>query len=478
VEACSGLWLEATVRTGYVAQGDPIQVYVSMINRLPDEIVVNQVRLNGLDTACKQKLELNRNYTFSERLVVSPDKPITQPYWLREEMSPGSFNVNDQLEIGNAQSKPAYETLFDVSIDGQAFTISRPLQYKYTDPVKGELYQPLTVLPPVTGQLDPDVTVFTSGKAKDFEVHVRYQTARSIQPSISLTGAKGIDIHNNGNFHNTSYSFSAMPRKDDPAIEFASLVFDLDGKMDSARELRTIAYDHIPRIDYFKDAHEKFVVTDVKTEGHRIGYMEGAGDKVPQGLLQMGYDVVILKEKDIAPGNLRQFDAIIAGVRAYEVHDWLLSKYDALMDYVKEGGNLVVQYNKNNFPGGSKPKIGPYPFTISNARVTDEQATVRFLLPSHAVLNYPNKITEADFDGWIQERGLYFAGQMDTAYQAIFSMNDPGEPEQKGSLIIADYGKGKFVYTGLVFFRELPLGVPGAYRLLANIIALNHKRGF
>jgi LmbE family N-acetylglucosaminyl deacetylase len=478
VEACSGLWLEATVRNPYAVQGDPIQVYVSMINRLPDEFIVNHIRLNGFDTAWSHGLETNRNYTFSEKLTVSPDKPITQPYWLRERMSPGSFNVADQLQIGDAQSRPAYEIFFEVTVNGQQFTIVRPVQYKYTDPVKGELYQPLAVLPPVTGQLDPDVTVFTSGKPKEFEVHVKYQTARSIQPSVSLTGARGIDIRNNGNFHNTSYNFSASPRLDDPAIEYASLVFDMNGKRDSAKELRTISYDHIPRIDYFLDAREKFVVTDVKMEGHRIGYIEGAGDKVPQALQQMGYDVAMLKEKDITPGNLKQFDAIVAGVRAYEVHDWIQSKYDALMDYVREGGNLIVQYNKSNFPGGQKPKIGPYPFTITNARVTDEQAKVRFLLPSHPVLNYPNKITDADFDGWIQERGLYFAGQMDSAYQAVLAMNDPDEPEQKGSLIIADYGKGKFSYTGLVFFRELPLGVPGAYRLLANIIALNHKRGF
>jgi hypothetical protein len=153
-------------------------------------------------------------------------------------------------------------------------------------------------------------------------------------------------------------------------------------------------------------------------------------------------------------------------------------KYAMLMDYVKEGGNLIVQYNTSNYISNIRSEIGPYPFNISRNRVTDEKAAVHFLLPDHPVLNYPNKITSADFEGWIQERGIYFSDKADPAYQMPLSMADPNEPEQKGSLLIANYGKGTFVYTGLVFFRELPAGIPGAYRLLANIIALNSKKGF
>jgi hypothetical protein len=175
---------------------------------------------------------------------------------------------------------------------------------------------------------------------------------------------------------------------------------------------------------------------------------------------------------------LKQLDAVITGVRAYNVHDFLFTKYDVLMEYVKNGGNLIVQYNTNNLISTVKSRIGPYPFTVSRNRITDEKAKVSFLLPEHPVLNYPNKITESDFDGWIQERGIYFPEQLDSAYKSVLSMADPGEPALNNSLIVADYGKGKFVYTGLVFFRELPAGIPGAYRLLANIIALNKKKGF
>ena len=171
---------------------------------------------------------------------------------------------------------------------------------------------------------------------------------------------------------------------------------------------------------------------------------------------------------------LNSLDAVMTGVRAYDVHDWLAGKYSVLMEYVRNGGNLIVQYNRNL--GLDTTGIGPYPFGISNARTTEENAPVHFLLPAHQVLHYPNEISDRDFDGWIQERGIYFAQHMDPKYQAILSMHDAGEADQNGSLIIGDYGKGKFTYTGLVFFRELPAGVPGAYRLLANIIALNKQK--
>jgi hypothetical protein len=392
-------------------------------------------------------------------------------------MSPGSYNVSDQLLIGDAQSKPALEVRFRVVIDGVDLTFTRPVQYKFTDPVKGELYQPLTVLPPVTARFDPDLVVFADGEEKEFMAQTKVQTARSGSPETTLTPAADITIRKMPSTGGSGIFYSARSTSRQSATAWSDLLFRRDGGQDTARQLRTISYDHIPRIDYFSPSREKFVSADIKILGKRIGYIEGAGDKIPQALQQMGYDVVILREKDITIGYLRQFDAVMAGVRAYDVHPWLAGRYDELMEYVNEGGNLIVQYNRNGI-GNNKLKIGPYPFAISNNRVTDETAKVDFLQPGHDVLNHPNKITDKDFEGWIQERGIYFIDQLDPKYTPVLSMNDPGEGAQKGSLVVADYGKGKFVYTGLVFFRELPAGVPGAYRLLANIIALNQKKGF
>jgi LmbE family N-acetylglucosaminyl deacetylase len=493
IEACSGLWLEAVVRKPYAVQGDSLAVTLVMNNRLDAKISVRGVSIGDYDSAYRQDLSGNRNFLFARNIFVSPRKPVTQPYWLREEMSPGSFNVRDQSLIGDPQSGPAYEAKFRLEIEGQEFVFTRPVQYKYTHAVKGEIYEPLTVLPPVTAQFDPSLVLFTDGEEKNFEVLTRDHSGHGARPKAELTPAEGVTVRQKADLGMMGLTYSARPepragnplpissaagaRGNATAVVRSSLLFDNNGRKDTALELKTIAFDHIPRIDYFLPTVEKFVLADVKTAGHRIGYIEGAGDKVPPALQQMGYEVVLLSEKDITAGNLKQFDAVLTGVRAYDVHDWLTARHAVLMDYVKEGGNLVVQYNRSNL-GSSNVNIGPYAMAVSNARVTDENAKVNFLQPEHPVLNFPNKITSADFEGWIQERGIYFAGQTDPAYEAIFSMKDPGEQDQKGSLVIARYGKGTFVYTGLVFFRELPAGVPGAYRLMANIIALNQKKGF
>jgi hypothetical protein len=187
----------------------------------------------------------------------------------------------------------------------------------------------------------------------------------------------------------------------------------------------------------------------------------------------MGYDVETLSEADLTDNNLKQFDAIVTGIRAYNISEFLSNKNDVLMRYVENGGNLIVQYLKSNLVGNLRVKVGPYPFQIdAGTRVTEEDAKVNFLLPNHPVLNYPNKITGKDFEGWIQERSTYQAVQMDQHYETPLGMNDKNAPQTNGSLAIAKYGKGNFVYASLVFFRELPAGVPGAYRLMANLIAL------
>jgi LmbE family N-acetylglucosaminyl deacetylase len=485
---CSGLWLEALTQQPYAVKGNAIQVTVVLNNRLGAPISVKEVSFSGFDSVWKQELKGDKNYFFSQTITVAQDKPVTQPYWLAAEMSPGSFNVKDQRLIGDPQGPPAYAVDFRLDVGGQEIVYTRPVQYKYTDPVKGEVYEPVTVIPPVTAQFDPALVLFTDGEQKGFRVEAEGHAVGSGLPAMGLTPTPGLTLGtpvvSAGGASWTAKPAGATGGKTTgggatgAGVTGKTLTAELllDHK-DTALELRTIAYDHIPRIDFFRPTVEKFVLADVRTAGHRIGYIEGAGDKVPAALEEMGYEVVVLKEKDLTPAFLKSFDAIIAGVRAYDVHPYLKTRHSILMDYIKEGGNLIVQYNRDNL-GQATQNIGPYNFAISNIRVTDENAQVRFLQPAHPVLNFPNKIGDQDFQGWIQERGIYFAGQTDPAYESVLSMNDPGEQEQKGSLVIGRYGKGIFVYTGLVFFRELPAGVPGAYRLMANIIALNQKRGF
>ena len=242
--------------------------------------------------------------------------------------------------------------------------------------------------------------------------------------------------------------------------------------------MKEVKYDHVPYITYFTMATVTNTKLDLKTYGKKIGYIVGAGDKVPEALEQMGYEVTLLTDKELAKNNLNQFDAILTGVRAYNTNEWMNKYYDKLMKYVNEGGNLIVQYNTSNQIGPVRAKIGPYNFNITRTRVTDENATVTLLKPEHQVFNSPNKIVQDDFKGWIQERSIYHASDTSGKFEKLIGMNDPGEKSDDGSLIVVKYGKGWFTYTGIVFFRELPAGVPGAYRLLANIIALNKKKGF
>ena len=246
------------------------------------------------------------------------------------------------------------------------------------------------------------------------------------------------------------------------------LQVELDGKV-FTKGLQTINYEHIPVQTLFPEASAKVAAAEINIAGKRIGYLAGAGDLVADALKQIGLEVTMLTANQVLYGDLSSFDAIITGVRFYNVNDQVMAMQPRLMKYVREGGTLLSQYNVNN--PLKIEELGPYPFQITRGRVTEEDAKVSFLAPDHQVLNYPNKITAKDFEGWVQERGLYFAKDLDPRYTAILAMNDKGQPAESGSLFVANYGKGKYVYTGLSFFRELPAGVIGAYRLFVNLIS-------
>lgn len=485
IALCSGLWLEATTNAELAVQGDSIRVNWTLNNRLGTNITVNKLSIDARDTSLQKKLETNRNFQLSWIMYVDTAKPISQPYWLREQMGEGSFTVKDQQLIGKPENGPAYEANFELIIEGQPFTFKRPVQYKFTDPVKGELYRPLVIMPAATLSLAPDIVLFKQQENKSIDLTIKV-TAQKDLKDYKARVWKHLDVKSN-NIEDTAFSLAKGMSKEYPftvakpagAEKFARVFVNLkNGKEEQPAYLNLthIQYDHIPPIHYFFQDATKLMNIDLKTVGKRIGYIDGAGDQVPHALELMGYQVTMLKESDINPLVLRQYDAVITGVRAYNVHAYLSEKYNALMEYVKQGGNLIVQYNTNSNIGALRARLGPYAFNISRARITDEKSPVRFLLPNHPVLNYPNKITSTDFNGWVQERGIYFAEQVDKNYQMPLSMADPDEPEHTGSLLIGNYGKGTFVYTGLVFFRELPGGVAGAYRLMANIIALNKKQ--
>jgi len=494
IHACSGLWMEATVPQAYALHDQTIPVTLRVVNRAPLGITVQSVILNGQDTSWNLSLQPGMNYSLVRQISLR-GLPISQPYWLKESMSPGSYNVQDQTLIGRPLNPPVLAAVFEVRLLGESFRFTQNVFYRFTDAVKGEVFEPLTIVPGQMAYCDPDLLVFTNGKEEEMTVKKQLKTLQDedeydgvIHPAVLSTEKKSginasfISITPIPGFQTKDISHSVIKNE---FLLKSNLTRDQNmstwvvrtknGITDTLLQCRTIAYEHIPRIDYFKQAKSTVVSVNLKIAGKKIGYIEGAGDKVPDALSAMGYTVVKLNEDMVTSYGLQNLDAVITGVRAYDVHDWLKGKYGVLMDYIKNGGNLIVQYNRNL--GNDTTGIGPYPFGISNARVTEEDAPVVFLQPSNSVLHFPNEISDKDFEGWIQERGIYFAQHVDPRYQAVFSMHDSGEAEQNGSLIIGNYGKGYFSYTGLVFFRELPAGIPGAYRLFANLIGLNQSSG-
>lgn len=486
IAQCSGLFLDATTSQQFAVQTDSIRINFSFNNRLGTDATLQKVAVDDFDSTFSKKLEPNRNLNFSKTLSVTTDKPITQPYWLANKMEDGYFNVTDQLLIGQPDVSPSFVANVGVNVYGELFNFSVPVKYKFTDPVRGELYEPLVVLPPVEFNFVNDNNFSINDSAARSQVYFKSNLKDSSVYNVLFKYPNGWFAERSsfsyGTWANNNNYASAYFRPKEKGLsrkETISLTVSKSNKEIFAGKKNVISYNHIPYITYFKEASSNLIQIDVKTYNKKIGYIVGAGDKVPEALEQMGYEVTLLTEKEMARNGLDKFDAIITGVRAYNTNDWMSKYYNKLMKYVEDGGNVIVQYNTSNRVGPVSQKIGPYDFDISRTRVTDENAAVTFLKPQHQVMNFPNKITEEDFKGWIQERSIYHASNWDKdKFETIFAMNDAGEKLDEGSLIIAKHGKGYFSYTGIVFFRELPAGVPGAYRLLANLIALNKKKGF
>lgn len=481
ITECMGLYAEATLPVQYVPENEVVRLSISLINRSPVKVKVNGLNFQEKNIAWQSELPDNFNRTHSDSVAVSAGFGVSQPYWLRNGIEKEMFNTTDQKLIGKPVNDPLSVAIM-LEVDGYAIQVRRPVQYKFTDPVKGELYQPVFVTPRHLVYSNNDVIIFKKGQDKD-SARVRLQVSSWEQlskkdPVISLESSAFIQTKFDNKFTSAvnglnSYEFVVKNYLDKKGMEKDQLnmYFRMDG-IAYTNAQRTIQYDHIPTLRHYYQDGIKVLNIDLKLAGKKVGYIEGAGDRVAVALEAMGYSVEILREEDLTEANLKRFDAVVTGVRAYNVHEYLTRRYDALMQYVQNGGNLIVQYNTSSNIGPVKSKMSPFQLGIGRTRVTDETSPVRFLLPNHPVLNTPNKISEQDFAGWIQERSIYHGNQYDKAFEAPIALKDPNEEEESGSLLIAPYGKGNFVYTGLVFFRQLPAGVPGAYRLMANLIGL------
>ena len=437
IEACSGLFIDATTAQSSISQGDILRVACFVNKRNAVTATLQKITIAGIDSTINTTIGSNQNIQFTKNITVSSNQKISQPYWLLYPQLPGSFDVRDQTLIGKAENDAAFDATFTIVIEGEKFTIKRPVLYKVVDPAKGELYQPLVVLPKMELNYVKDNFVSLNGRPVQAQIHfksnIKDSTLYTIKQQYSPNWTYNASNITYGTFNNTENDwigyFTPQPATNN-TTEIASLVTN-EGKYDGYT--KTIAYDHIPTITYFPKAKTNIINVGIKMVGKKVGYIIGAGDKVPEALLEMGYNVTTLLEADINEQNLKQFDAIMVGIRAYNIYEYLTTKYDVLMDYVKNGGNLIVQYAKSNTVGNKPIKMGPYPFIVnSGSRVTEEDAKVNYLLPNHPLLNYPNKIADKDFDGWIQERSTYQAEQIDNHYEALLGMNDTGEKQSNG----------------------------------------------
>jgi LmbE family N-acetylglucosaminyl deacetylase len=474
--ACLGLHVEASTTDETVTPGQNIPIKLDAINRSNIPVTLQEARclLSGDSTKIGAALPTNELVTKDLSCKVPENTPYSQPYWLREPGTLGTFAVDDQQLIGLPENPPDLPVEIALQIDGQEIRYTLEGKYRTVDPVAGELRRPLVIAPPVFAKIGDGVLVFPTDQPKPVSVHVTAATG-AVKGALKLAAPKGwevnpasVPIDLKGANAETVATFTVKPPNHDSEGTLRAIV-SIDGRDYSFERVR-ISYPHIGVQTLMPPAEVKLVRADIRKKGDRIGYIPGAGDDVPESLQQIGYSVKVLSEGDITAENLAQFSAVVLGIRAYNTHDRIANWLPELFAYVKAGGVVIVQYN--TLAELKTEQFGPYALEISRDRVTDENAEVRILAPNHPLMNIPNKITSKDFEGWVQERGLYFPKNWDPAWIPILSSNDPKEKPLDGGLLVAKFGKGYFIYTSYSWFRQLPAGVPGAYRLFANMLSL------
>ena len=473
IEACAGLYLEVSAESSTAIPDEKISVNFELINRSQIPIHLTSIKSSLEEKTTFKGLDLKNNQKLSfKEIIAIQTTNFTSPYWLKNEATLGLYNVDNQLLIGNPATPREAKIEFNLVINFTPITITKNIIRRYAESDKGEIYEPFEILPKVTTKLTEKVLVFSDSIPKKVAVEIRAGTNY-------INGNVALQAPQNWKIEPENHHFDIQQKNDKQVVEF--LVFPPKNQEEGIlkviatineqqfdKELIEINYNHIPKQSVLLNSDAKIVRLNIEKTGNYIGYIKGAGDLIPESLRQIGYQVEEIIPTEITELSLQKYDAIILGIRAYNVVDELKFKQKYLLEYVENGGNLIVQYNTDR----GVDVAAPFVLKLSNDRVTDESSEVLFLDETHPILNFPNKITQDDFKGWTQERGLYFPSSWGEEFTPIFSMNDKGETPKKGSLLVAKYGKGNYVYTGLSFFRELPSGVSGAYKLFANMLSL------
>jgi len=515
IALCAGLSLEAQSDKAAVSPGATLRVNFTAIQRLLGQVALTGIRLSGIEGApivnlAPTVLVNNQPSRYNASFTIPQNQPYTQPYWLERPKDGALYSVPDPSDIGLPENKPVLTAQFRVQVAGTELELTRPVQYRYVDRVLGEQTRPFTVIPAVAVSLAEHALVFGDAKPRRIEVAVKSNGGK-------VAGDLRLDIPAGWNADPASSHFELAATEEQTNV-FFNLVppaADSRGKIRAIAQVGThtistgtevIQYPHITTQTLLPPAEATLVRADIKILSKTVGYIMGAGDDVPQAIRQLGCEVTLLTESDLAHGDLTRFDAIVTGVRAFNTRPDLRANYQRLFDFASNGGTLIVQYNvpEGGAPaaapaaaaasgqaapatpsqpapapaapaasdGGLLAHVGPYPIRFSrNDRVTMEDAPITFPNPDLRLLHVPNQITKADFDGWVQERGLYFSDEWDPRYQSVLESHDPGEMPLQGGMLYTPLGKGAYIFSAYDWFRELPAGVPGAYRLFANMLS-------
>lgn len=482
IKDCSGLFLEATSNQPLITPGESVRLSFELINRSSVPVTVLNLKSNGLgyDSTLALSLKNNQPVLFQSTQKIKRQE-YSAPYWLAEPHGQGLYTVNDPNLIGKPENDAAIELVAQVKIADEVLLMKMPVVYKWTDPVKGELSRPFEVVPPVFATFTQSVFIIKSKTPQPVGVTLKSGSGGKVSGTLKL------DLPGGWASNPTSIPFTLGRVNEEQVFTFEvtggkeemdariKAITEINGKTYSL-SYRQIQYDHIPTQTLLPPAQARALRIDASKEGSVVAYLKGAGDDVPVALRNLGYEVWEMKNEEVTAANLKRVDAVVLGIRALNTNERIGFIMPTLHQYVKDGGTLLVQYNTSNDIEMEISKIAPYSLTLSRDRVTQEDSEVRILKPDHPALNIPNKIAPKDFEGWVQERGLYFPSAWAPEFEALLSMNDKGEPARNGSLLVAKYGEGHYVYTGLSFFRELPEGVPGAYKLFANLVSLGKPK--
>lgn len=485
IAGAAGLWLDVAASRNEAPPGASVALTLTALNRSPAAVHLKSVAVEGIGgippfASASGLLAENKPLTGETKFTVPADFPASQPFWLRERNDGLLYRVPAPEFIGPAENAPVLQARFRLEVEGQAIELFRPVENRYVDRVRGEVTRPFVIVPALTLELSQAALVFPDAKPKTVEVAVRAHDGKH-QGSLSLRAPAGWKIEPAScpfEVESAAPEFRAHFTVTPPAgasLGLLEAVAQSAGGKYASGYVR-LDYEHIPPQVLLPVSSAPLTRTDARITAHRIGYIMGAGDEVPEALRQLGCDVTLLDAAAVAAGDYGRFDAVVTGVRAWNTRPDLRVHQKKLWDWVEHGGTAVVQYNVmdglfwSSEPGTLRG-VGPYPFKISRDRVTVEDTPVKVVKPEHPLLNFPNRITAGDFAGWVQERGLYFPADADPKYESLLEMADPGEKPLNGGILAARHGQGMYVFTPLAFFRQLPAGVPGAYRLFANLVS-------